>query len=92
MGDGSKVIAEDEGRTIVGYDGDTTGSFHYNMVTVRIKNRIFNIKVWKSDDIYKNHKNYSDLLQKHGRPYEDPAPNRSQWSSEESCVSVGESY
>jgi len=75
--------------TIVGEESRTIDSFHYQVVTVKIEDRTFGIKVWKSNDIYKQHTDITDNLKQHGVEF-DPAPNRSQWSSEESCVSVGE--
>ena len=74
--------------TIVGEESRTTDSFHYQVVTVKIGESTFFVRVWKSDDIYKQHKDSTDDLRQHGIAYEDPAYDRSQWSAEESCVSV----
>ena len=81
--------------TIVGEESRTTDStpaFHYQVVTVKIGDSTFLVRVWKSDDIYKQHKDSNDDLKRHGVEFNDPVPNRSQWSSEESCVSVEEKH
>lgn len=89
-GTSKSLIQSAPSWTIVGEESRTTDSFHYQVVTVKIEDHTFAVKVWKSDDIYKQHKDSTDNLRRQKIPYEDPAYNRSQWSSEESCVDVGE--
>ena len=83
--------------TIVGEESRTTTAspinptFHYQVVTVKIGDNTFVVDVWKTNDVYKEHKNAVDDIKRHGE-FNDPAYDRSQWSSEESCVLVEEKH
>ena len=78
------IVGEEQRKT------DSTPIFHYQLVTVKIEERTFAVKVWKSEDIYQQHRASTEELKQKGVPFEDPAPSRSQWSSEDFCASVGE--
>ena len=81
--------------TIVGEESRTTPvkainpAFHYQAVTVKIGESTFVVDVWKTNDVYLEHKNAVDEIKRLGE-FNDPAYDRSKWSAEESCVLVEE--
>ncbi|MCY7277652.1 MAG: hypothetical protein LH702_28925 [Phormidesmis sp. CAN_BIN44] len=73
--------------TVVGEQQRSDPPYNYQVVTVKIGDDTFHVRVWKTDDIYKRQVESDKKLEKAGIKL-STAGARSSWSPEEYCVSA----